>query len=228
MGDTASVPLVIISDGSERVLPIFIGIWEAVSINSAKNKEVTPRPFTHDLFLDLIAKFSITLRSLQIDSIEDGVYYAKLVFSSDHREEYLDCRPSDGIAVALRGNVPIFVEDTVLASAGKTMEDLPVLIDLETFLNKLPASYARNATRTWKRRSAVSSTVRSCIPFFTAIINSVDSSPTFSSTLSIPFLSVRSLLVYDSGSGLSERSQITPQISSITEVSMLVFMLRPW
>ncbi|HEX3001509.1 MAG TPA: bifunctional nuclease domain-containing protein, partial [Methanoregula sp.] len=71
-GETATVPLVILTDGSGRFLPIFIGIWEAVSINSAKNREVLPRPFTHDLFLDLCSKFSITLRSLQIDSVEDG------------------------------------------------------------------------------------------------------------------------------------------------------------
>jgi hypothetical protein len=136
MGDSATVPVVLLSDGSERILPIFIGIWEAIAINSAKNKEVTPRPFTHDLFLDLLMKFSITLRSLQIDSIEDGVFYAKLVLCSDHHEEYVDCRPSDGIALALRGDVPIFVEDTVFTSAGQKMEDLPPIIDLSTFLKK--------------------------------------------------------------------------------------------
>jgi len=74
IGDAATVPLVVLSDGNDRLLPIFIGIWEAVSINSAQIKEVLPRPFTHDLFIDLCAKFSITLRYLQIDSIEDGVY----------------------------------------------------------------------------------------------------------------------------------------------------------
>ena len=82
--DATTVPLVILADGDGRVLPIFIGIWEAVSINSAKIKEVLPRPFTHDLFIDLCAKFSITLRSLQIDSIDNGVYYAQLVLVSDH------------------------------------------------------------------------------------------------------------------------------------------------
>lgn len=134
--ETATVPLVILSDSSGRHLPIFIGIWEAVSINSAKNHEVLPRPFTHDLFLDLCAKFAITLRSLQIDSIEDGVYYAQLVFLDNRHEEYLDCRPSDGIALALRGDVPIFVEETVLATAGQTNEDLPQVIDLMAFLQK--------------------------------------------------------------------------------------------
>ncbi len=135
--ESASVPLVILSDPTGRLLPIFIGIWEAVSINSARNREVLPRPFTHDLFLDLCAKFSITLRSLQIDSIEDGVYYAQLVFAGSNRhEEFVDCRPSDGIALALRGDVPIFVEESVLATAAQKSEDLPSVIDLATFLQK--------------------------------------------------------------------------------------------
>ena len=136
ISDATTVPLVILSDGSDRLLPIFIGIWEAVSINSAKNREILPRPFTHDLFVDLCVKFAITLRFLQIDSIEDGVYYAQLVLKTDRHEEYLDCRPSDGIALALRGDVPIFVEESVLASAGQKIEDLPGVIDLSTYLQK--------------------------------------------------------------------------------------------
>jgi bifunctional DNase/RNase len=134
--NATTVPLVILADGDGRVLPIFIGIWEAVSINSARIKEVLPRPFTHDLFVDLCAKFEITLRSLQIDSIDNGVYYAQLVLVSDHHEEYLDCRPSDGIAVALRAGVPIFVDESVLANAGQKSVDLPDIMDLATFLQK--------------------------------------------------------------------------------------------
>lgn len=134
--NATTVPLVVLIDGDGRVLPIFIGIWEAVSINSAKIKEVLPRPFTHDLFIDLCAKFSITLRSLQIDSIDNGVYYAQLVLASDNHEEYLDCRPSDGIALALRADIPIFVEESVLAAAGQKNADLQNLMDLSTFLQR--------------------------------------------------------------------------------------------
>ncbi len=134
--DATTVPLVILADGDGRVLPIFIGIWEAVSINSAKIKEVLPRPFTHDLFVDLCAKFSITLRSLQIDSIDNGVYYAQLILVSDKHEEYLDCRPSDGIALALRADIPIFVDESVLVTAGQKSTDLPNVMDLATFLQK--------------------------------------------------------------------------------------------
>ncbi len=134
--DATTVPLVVLSDGGDRNLPIFIGLWEAVSINSAKNKEILSRPFTHDLFLDLIVKFSITVHYLQIDSLEDGVYYAQLVLSAEHHKEYLDCRPSDGIALALRADVPLFVDESVLVSAGQKSADLPPMVDLSTFLRK--------------------------------------------------------------------------------------------
>jgi bifunctional DNase/RNase len=137
VSEGATVPLVVLTDGDEALhLPIFIGLWEAISINSAKIKEVLPRPFTHDLFLELLDKFSISLRFLQIDSIENGVFYAQLVLSADHHEEYIDCRPSDGIALALRGDVPIFVDETVLVSAGQKIQDLPKMVDLSTFLQK--------------------------------------------------------------------------------------------
>jgi len=136
VSETATVPVVILSDGSDRRLPIFIGIWEAVSINSAINREVLPRPFTHDLFLDVMERFLISMKFLQIDSIEDGVYYAQLALTLDKHDEYIDCRPSDGIALALRGEVPVFVEESVLASAGQDADSLPTLVELSTFLQK--------------------------------------------------------------------------------------------
>jgi hypothetical protein len=137
VSEGATVPLVILTDGDEALhLPIFIGLWEAISINSAIIKEVLPRPFTHDLFLELLDKFSISLRFLQIDSIENGVFYAQIVLSANQHEEYIDCRPSDGIALALRGEVPIFVDETVLMSAGQKIQDLPKMVDLSTFLQK--------------------------------------------------------------------------------------------
>jgi bifunctional DNase/RNase len=136
VNEATTVPLVVLADREGRVLPIFIGIWEAVSINSAKNREVLPRPFTHDLFIDIFLKFGITMRHLQIDSIEDGVYYAKLALVVDRHKEEIDCRPSDGIALALRGDIPIFVEEEVLVKAGKKSEDLTGIIDLATFLQR--------------------------------------------------------------------------------------------
>src|SRR5271157_19117 len=81
VNEASAIPAVVLTDDQGRMLPIFVGLWEAISINSAQNKEVTPRPLTHDLFLDLMGKFSISVRQLEIDSVEEGVYYAHLVLS---------------------------------------------------------------------------------------------------------------------------------------------------
>ena len=133
---SGTVPVVILTDGVKRVLPIFVGLLEAVSINSAKNKEVLMRPFTHDLFLETFEKFGITLVSLRIDAIHDGVYYAQLVLSSENKEVHVDCRPSDGIALALRGNAPIDVDEGVLECGGQQESDLPPMADIAEFLQK--------------------------------------------------------------------------------------------
>ena len=127
--------MVVLTDRAGRRLPIFVGLWEAVSINSAQNKEVPPRPFTHDLFLDLMGKFAISVRQLDIDSVEEGVYHAHLVLSSGGRTEFLDCRPSDGIAVALRANAPVFVDEALLAAAGQE-ESISSMVEISAFLQK--------------------------------------------------------------------------------------------
>lgn len=130
-----TVPVVLLAGESDgQVLPIFIGLSEAVSIRSALNREVLPRPFTHDLFIETFGKFDIRVLSLQIDSINDGVYYAQLVLEKDTREVCVDCRPSDGIAIALRADAPISVERAVLDNAGQLAENLPPLVDLEALV----------------------------------------------------------------------------------------------
>lgn len=133
---SGTVPVVVLSDGNGLLLPIFVGIWEAVSIKSAINKEVLPRPFTHDLFVETLGKFGITMQSLQIDTVLEGVYYAQLILSLGTKEVQVDCRPSDGIALALRGNAPIYADESVLTSAGQQENDLPPMTDLAAFLQK--------------------------------------------------------------------------------------------
>jgi len=136
LNPSGTVPIVLLSDGSPRLLPIFIGISEAVSIQNARTGELLPRPFTHDLFIDAFQKFGISIRSLQIDAINDGVYYAQLVLTRDHQEIRIDCRPSDGIALALRAAAPISVDEEVLATAGVAKESLPPLVDLDTLVGQ--------------------------------------------------------------------------------------------
>lgn len=133
MSDAATVPAVILQDSAGRQLPIFVGLWEAVAINSAVNGEVLPRPQTHDLFLSALERYGIAINGLRIDSEENSIYYAQLDLEKESKVESLDCRPSDGIAVALRAHAPISVAEEVLAAAGSgdTAADM---VDLSAFL----------------------------------------------------------------------------------------------
>jgi len=133
---SGTVPVVVLVDGSGLALPIFVGLWEAISIKSAINKEVLPRPFTHDLFLETFGKFGIIMQSLQIDTVLDGVYYAQLVLSNGVKEVQIDCRPSDGIALALRGDVPIYADESVLSGGGQQENELSPMTDLAAYLQK--------------------------------------------------------------------------------------------
>ena len=134
ISDASTVPAVVLADDAGRLLPIYVGLWEAVSINSALNNEVPPRPFTHDLFVDLMGRFGIAVDRLSIDSIEEGVYYAHLTISAGGHTEALDCRPSDGIAVALRAKAPLFADEELFT--GSREESPSAMVELSAFLRK--------------------------------------------------------------------------------------------
>lgn len=128
-------PVVLLDVGSETCLPIYIGLWEAISINTALNNEISPRPLTHDLILEFFNRYQVTLKALYIDTLEEGVYYANLVLHRENHEEMLDCRPSDGIAIAVRCKSGIFLERTVAESSGLHITDLPTVIGLQAYLS---------------------------------------------------------------------------------------------
>lgn len=133
-GAMGASPAVILTMDDETCLPIYIGLWEAMSINSAIQKEVPPRPLTHDLFIDFLDRCNITMRALVIDSLQDGVYYANLVLDQDQHEVTLDCRPSDGIAIGVRCNAGIFIDEQVKADSAIPADELPTLMDIASYL----------------------------------------------------------------------------------------------
>jgi uncharacterized protein len=133
LSDTGASPAVILGLEGDRCLPIYIGLWEAISINNALNKEVAPRPLTHDLFLEFCSRFGIEIQHLFIDTLEDGVYYAHLHLTGTDQEETLDCRPSDGIALALRCAANILLSPPVAEGSSVRRGDLPNLVDLNTY-----------------------------------------------------------------------------------------------
>jgi hypothetical protein len=134
VSEMGAAPTVLLDTGGESMVPIYIGLWEAISISNALNSEVLPRPITHDLIIEVFRNFEITLDALQIDALEDGVFYAKLLLRQGSRTEVMDCRPSDGIAIALRYPAPIMIEDTVVEMAAVKKDGLPGMVDLKDYL----------------------------------------------------------------------------------------------
>ncbi len=101
------------SEGSET-LPIWIGKPEADSIALALGKVVTPRPLTHDLVKNVFDGLNAKITKIVITEIVDNTYYA-LIYATDGKKEVaIDSRPSDAVAVALRAQAPIFVEESVM------------------------------------------------------------------------------------------------------------------
>ena len=104
----------------ERYLPIWIGQSEAASIALRQKGIEPPRPLTHDLIVNLIEEFGQTLVEVRIVDMQEGTFYAEMVFSGDVR---VSARPSDSIAVAMRAEVPIIADEEVLAEAGLLIPD---------------------------------------------------------------------------------------------------------
>ncbi len=107
----------------ERLLPIWIGHYEAESITIALQDVEVARPQTHDLTRSAISSLGARIVRMEITELRDDVFYGNLVLeTSDGSTMGLDCRPSDGIALAVRAHVPIFVEREVLDKAGQRPE----------------------------------------------------------------------------------------------------------
>ncbi len=128
-----AAPCVLLSPAHEKVVPIFIGLWEALSIQAALMGEINIRPNTHDLLKDIIDVFGISLISVCIDSLETGVFYASMRLQRGDTEETTDCRPSDGIAIAVRTRCPIYMEPVLLSSTLMLRSELPPLQDISEY-----------------------------------------------------------------------------------------------
>lgn len=95
-------------------LPIWIGKPEADSIALALGNIVTPRPLTHDLIRNMINELNMRVTKIVVTEIVDNTYYAVIYVDKAGREILIDSRPSDAIAVAIRMNSPIFVDEKVI------------------------------------------------------------------------------------------------------------------
>ncbi|UZP68691.1 bifunctional nuclease family protein [Desulfovibrio mangrovi] len=109
--------LVLKSAQGNETLPIWIGAMEAMAISVVINAVSVPRPLTHDLMLSTIRKLGAKLIGIEIMDLRDGTYFAELDILASGVRHRVDCRPSDGIALALRAGVPILVRQSVLDAA---------------------------------------------------------------------------------------------------------------
>ncbi|HEV3156161.1 MAG TPA: bifunctional nuclease family protein [Candidatus Baltobacteraceae bacterium] len=108
-------PVVILKDlEGTRYLPILIGPFEATAIALALEGTQVPRPLSHDLMRSLLEALDAKLEEIVIHDIHDSTFFAKLVIRTKGETIEIDARPSDGIALALRTNAPIFVSDKIV------------------------------------------------------------------------------------------------------------------
>ncbi|MCC7401532.1 MAG: bifunctional nuclease family protein [Chitinophagaceae bacterium] len=108
-----------------RRLPIVIGGFEAQAIAVALEKMQPSRPLTHDLMKNFMNAFGIDLHEIIISDLQEGIFYSKLVCSSENDTVEIDSRTSDALALAVRFGCPIYTYENILESAGILMEDNP-------------------------------------------------------------------------------------------------------
>jgi bifunctional DNase/RNase len=115
-----NTPIVILRDkDGQKVLPIWVGIFEANAIALQIENIATPRPMTHDLLRNVIHDLKAEVKKIVVCDLQENTFYALIYLAIDGHGELvaIDARPSDAIALALRTRAPIFVEDTVIDNA---------------------------------------------------------------------------------------------------------------
>jgi len=105
--------LLLLDPNSQKVLPIWIGTIEAVSIAYAQEGILHERPQTHDLLINIVEALDGTINEVNISNIEGDTYYAQIILNTINGLVTLSSRPSDAIAIALRSNIPVTVNEEV-------------------------------------------------------------------------------------------------------------------
>jgi bifunctional DNase/RNase len=136
-------PVVILKDlEGKRYLPILIGPFEATAIALALEGTPVPRPLSHDLMRTILESLSAKLEQIIIHDIKDSTFFAKLVVRQNGDTTEIDARPSDGIALALRMQAPIFVTDKIVLE--ETVQDKKAEVEetqkFKKFLEELKPS----------------------------------------------------------------------------------------
>ena len=119
-----NMPIIILKDpSSDKALPIWVGYFEANAIALEIEKINTPRPMTHDLLKTMISSLQAKVKHVLVNDLKDSTFFAVISVVQNGNDITIDSRPSDAIALALRTESPIFVEEKVIEAA-KSL-DLP-------------------------------------------------------------------------------------------------------
>jgi bifunctional DNase/RNase len=118
MDPMTNMPIVVLKDlAGEAVLPIWVGIYEANAIALEIEKVTTPRPMTHDLIKILLMGLDTSIKKVVVSELKDDTFYALIWLERNGELISVDSRPSDALALALRHDCPIYVEDRVLQTS---------------------------------------------------------------------------------------------------------------
>ena len=140
-----NMPIILLRDSEgQKVLPIWVGIYEANAIALQIENVSTPRPMTHDLLKNVITDLKGTVRKIVVSDLKDNTFFALIYLEVNGEIVAIDARPSDAIALALRARAPIFVEESVIDNA-KPFDPAG--------RNRTPIA-CRNGSRTWTPTSS--------------------------------------------------------------------------
>ena len=120
---SGSFALVLGEAEGDRRLPIIIGMFEAQAIAIEMEKIIPNRPMTHDLFRSFAHEFKFKVEEIIISDLKEGVFFAKIVCSSEYGQVEIDARPSDAIAISLRFDAEIYTYEKILSEAGIVLSE---------------------------------------------------------------------------------------------------------
>jgi uncharacterized protein len=140
-------PMILLRDSSQRrQLPIFVSQEQARAIQTVLQGEKAARPMTHDLIVNLLSAWDMTLQRVVIHALRDNTFYAVMTVGKGEKKKELDARPSDAISVALRANAPIWVMEEVVLDAAMPVDREADAAEKEAFHDFLsdisPADFA--------------------------------------------------------------------------------------
>ncbi|MGB3299399.1 MAG: bifunctional nuclease family protein [Phormidesmis sp.] len=140
-------PMILLRDGSQRrQLPIFVSHEQARAIQTVLEGERVSRPMTHDLIVNLLNAWDMTLQRVVIHALRDNTFYAVMTVGKGEKKKEIDARPSDAISVALRTNARIWVMEEVVLDAAMPVDRDADAAEKEAFRDFLsdisPADFA--------------------------------------------------------------------------------------